>query len=337
MGKANRSSPLIALTMGDPNGVGPELIVRSFADRELPPGIVVVGDHDVLVFASDRLDLDTPVHGIDDPEDVVPERLNVLDQRAFSADQITVGRISREAGQAARSYLVKAAELAISGVVSAIVTLPIHKEAVRLSDPSFSGHTELLAASCGWPDHAMMLYSDKLAVVHVTTHVPLNEAIRQITSARVAKVIELAHATFARIRPGAPRIAVAGLNPHAGEHGSFGREEEEIIGPAIAACRSRDIDVVGPLPPDTVFLQASRGRFDVVIAMYHDQGHIPMKLLDFEGTVNVTLGLPIVRTSVDHGTAFDIAYKGCASTRSLTEACRLALRLIHGSASPVSV
>jgi 4-hydroxythreonine-4-phosphate dehydrogenase len=223
-------------------------------------------------------------------------------------------------------YVEQATRLALDREVSAIVTLPINKEAARMDRPDFTGHTELIADLCGKHDYTMMLISDKFAVTHVSTHVPMAEAVTLVQKERVHTVIRLTHQALSRLHA-SPRIAVAGLNPHAGEHGAFGSEDAMEILPAIEAARALGWDVVGPEPPDTVFYRASKGLFDAVVCMYHDQGHIPMKLLDFEGGVNVTLGLQVVRTSVDHGTAFDIAWQGKASTHSFVQAYRFAQKL----------
>jgi 4-hydroxythreonine-4-phosphate dehydrogenase len=203
----------------------------------------------------------------------------------------------------------------------------MNKAATQLSDPAFTGHTELIASLCGVRDATIMLVSDRLMVTHVSTHVSLAEAIRRVKRERVQRIIALTCEACAKLRT-APRVAVAGLNPHAGENGLFGREEIEEIQPAVSWAQSRGLPVEGPFPPDTVFhMAAVRGQFDAVVCMYHDQGHVPLKLLDFEGGVNMALGLPIVRTSVDHGTAFDIAWKGVASARSFVAALELAARL----------
>ena len=208
-----------------------------------------------------------------------------------------------------------------------MVTLPMNKEATQLSDPAFVGHTELIGNVCGVADVTIMLVSDQLIVTHVTTHVSLREAIQRVRQDRVRKILELTSGAVTRLRDN-PRIAVAGLNPHAGEHGLFGREEIEEIEPAVEWAQAQGMPVEGPIPPDTLFyLAVRRKRYDAIVCMYHDQGHIPLKLLDFEGGVNVALGLPIIRTSVDHGTAFDIAYQGVASTKSLVAALDLAVRL----------
>ncbi len=321
----------IAVTMGDPAGIGPELILKSFLEGSVSSGFFVVGDLDVLAACNEALRLGVPLRAAANHRDLRTEWVNVIDAGMLTRSDFRPGTISRPCGAAARAYVESAARLAIAGSADALVTLPVNKEAVRLSDPSFSGHTELVAALCGTSRVAMMLYSTKLAVTHVSTHVSLHDAIRAVTKERVLEVIRLTASALQRLA-GRGRIAVAGLNPHAGESGAFGIEEQEEIAPAVAAARAEGVDAEGPLPPDTVFLMATHGRYDAVVCMYHDQGHIPMKLLDFEGAVNVTLGLPIVRTSVDHGTAFDIAWKGVASTGSYVAAVALARRL--GSADP---
>ena len=237
-----------------------------------------------------------------------------------------IGQISRASGSAALRYVEHATRLALEGRVSAVVTLPINKEATGLSEPGFSGHTEYIAAMCGTSGYTMMLASERLIVTHVSTHLALREAIDRVRRDRVLEVIRLTDSALRKLRP-RRRVAVAGLNPHAGENGAFGDEDLAEIRPAVELARAEGMDAHGPEPPDTVFMHVLNGRYDAVVCMYHDQGHIPMKLLDFEGGVNVTLGLPIVRTSVDHGTAFDIAYQGKAFTKSLHDACVMAERL----------
>jgi 4-hydroxythreonine-4-phosphate dehydrogenase len=222
--------------------------------------------------------------------------------------------------------VVAAAKAALAGEIAAMVTLPMNKEATQLSDPKFCGHTELIAEVCGVEDVTIMLASEQLIVTHVSTHVSMVEAIRRVKRERIETILRMTYDAVRRLKP-EPLIAVAGLNPHAGEHGLFGDEERRVIAPAIAACRARGIDVSGPFPADTIFVRASRGEFDVVVACYHDQGLIPVKLVSFGRAVNVTLGLPIVRTSVDHGTAFDIAGKGIADPGSMIAAVCLAARL----------
>jgi 4-hydroxythreonine-4-phosphate dehydrogenase len=314
------------ITMGDPSGVGPELILKAFREGGLSGEFAVVGDLDVLRACNEALHYGVPLRRIEDRSAMEPGCVNVLDLGLLPAGAVEIGRVSRPSGDAARRYVETATRLVLDGAFDAVVTLPMNKEAARLGDPGFIGHTELIAGICRTHRYAMMLATEKLSVVHVSTHVSLAEAICRVRAERILEVIRLAWETLRRFGD-SPRLAVAGLNPHAGEHGAFGTEEEREILPAVRRARDDGIDVTGPEPPDTVFLRASQGAFDAVVCMYHDQGHIPLKLLDFEGGVNITLGLPIVRTSVDHGTAFDIAWKGVASTRSLVAAVAWAARL----------
>jgi 4-hydroxythreonine-4-phosphate dehydrogenase len=316
----------IAVTMGDGSGVGPEIALAAWRKGELPPQILLVGDLAVLRLCDRTLGYGVPLRAAAGPADVEPGALNVLDLGLLREDDVRVGEISRASGHAALRYVERATRLALDGAVAAVVTLPINKEATALSEPGFSGHTEYVAALCGAEVYTMMLASERLIATHVSTHLPLCRAIERVTRGTVLDVVRLTDGALRKLRP-ARRIAVAGLNPHAGESGAFGREEIDEIAPAVEAARAEGIDATGPHPPDTVFMHALAGRHDAVVCMYHDQGHIPMKLLDFEGGVNVTLGLPIVRTSVDHGTAFDIAWQGKAFTGSLRDACAMALRL----------
>ncbi len=318
---------MIAITMGDANGVGPELVLKAWLEQRLDSDFVAVGDAAVLEYCAGRLGFDVAIQRITAPTEFAEGPLNVIDLGMMSAENLRIGKVSGDAGQAALAYVRAATKLAIEREVQAIVTLPVNKEAARISEPGFSGHTELIAEMCGVSRYAMMLASEKLVVTHVSTHVSLSDAIRCVREERILDTIELTNDALCRFIPH-PRIAVAGLNPHASEHGSFGDEEAEEIAPAIASARRMGIDATGPEAPDTVFVRAVRGSFDAVVCMYHDQGHIPMKLLDFEGGVNVTLGLPIIRTSVDHGTAYDIAYRGEATPRSLIAAFDFAQKLI---------
>lgn len=322
----------MAITMGDASGVGPELVVRRAADGALTDGSVVVyGDAAILRHGARLLGLDVDVLVVDSPSAVRPGALPVIDAGLLTADDHRPGRIDAAAGAAARAYVVAATDAALAGDVAGVVTMPMNKEATQLTDPAFVGHTELIAERCGAPSVTMMLTAEtehgSLAVTHVSTHCSLRDAIGRVTVDRVLDVVRLTHHALARFLE-RPRIAVCGLNPHAGEHGLFGDEDRETIEPAIATAVSEGIDASGPHPADTVFFQAvHRGRHDAVVAMYHDQGHAPMKLLAFDTGVNVTLGLPIVRTSVDHGTAFDIAWTGEAFTASLDHALGYARRL----------
>ena len=316
----------MAITMGDASGVGPEIVLRRFMTHGLGRS-VVYGDAAVLRHGAMLLGLAVPVQMIDEPSQWHADALCVIDLGILTAADHTPGELSSAAGAAARAYVLAATGDALAGRVAGIVTMPMNKEATQASDPSFVGHTELIAAACGVRRYSMMLVAGDVAVTHVSTHVSLREAIERVQVDRVGEVIDLTHRTLQRFIT-SPRIAVCGLNPHAGEHGLFGTEDAEHIAPAIDAARARGIDATGPHPADTVFHQAvHRHRYDAVVCMYHDQGHTPMKLLAFERGVNVTIGLPIVRTSVDHGTAFDIAWKGVAFTESLQHALDWAIKL----------
>ena len=317
----------IAVTMGDASGVGPEIAVRRFAEGLLDSRVVVYGDASVLIRAAEVLGPGVSIHLIDQPDEAVEGALNVRDLGLLRAEQVTPGVLSREAGAAALAYVDCATRDALAGRVAGVVTLPMNKEATRMSRPDFRGHTEFISGLCGAEDFAMMLTVPELAVTHVSAHVSLREAIERVEPVRIRKVIDLTHEALSRFIE-RPRIAVCGLNPHAGEHGLFGGEDEEIIRPTIERAAVDGVDASGPHPADTIFRQAIQlDRYDAVVCMYHDQGHAPMKLYGFERGVNVTIGLPIVRTSVDHGTAFDIAWQGKAFTDSLGHALDYAWKL----------
>ena len=317
----------IGVTAGDSCGIGPEILLRSFSRGEVRHAVVAYGDMDVLDYYNTILGCQVPLARAAEPLQYVEGSLNVIDAGLLRREQLTVGKVNRESGKAAREYVLSAARDALAGRIDAMVTLPISKEATQLSDPGFIGHTELIGELCGVKDVTIMLASDQLIVTHVSTHVSLTDAIGLVKKERICTIIRLTCEALRKLKA-EPRIAVAGLNPHAGENGLFGDQENREIRPAIEWARSQGMPVEGPFPPDTVFyLAVRRKQFDAVVCMYHDQGHIPLKLLDFEGGVNVALGLPIVRTSVDHGTAFDIAGRGVASTRSFVRALDFAARL----------
>ncbi|EJE51977.1 4-hydroxythreonine-4-phosphate dehydrogenase [Acidovorax sp. CF316] len=340
-------STAIAITQGDPAGIGPEIIAKAF--RDAPDdlrGCFVVGDVATLRRAAQCIErpgmpslpvalIEAPAQALQVPLRCVP----VLPLPGLPGPQ-PWGRIGAEAGRAAAECVVWAARAALRGEVAALVTAPLHKEALSAAGVAFPGHTELLQAEAakhqGVPLAAMpvrmMLASDELRTVLVSIHISLRDAIEAVTPANLAQTLQITHAALLRTLGRAPRIAVAGLNPHAGEGGLFGQEEVETIAPAIAAARAQGMDVQGPFAPDTVFMRARHapghpGEFDVVVAMYHDQGLIPVKYLGVDKGVNVTLGLPLVRTSPDHGTAFDIAGQGIADASSLVEAVRMARKL----------
>ena len=308
--------PAIALTMGDPAGIGPEIVLKALADPDVAPLArwIVVGDARVLEMAEQSTALKRA------PSELrATEALGDLRGFAF-------GRLDAQCGAAAVEYVRIATEMCLSGEADAMVTAPLNKEAVTMSGQPFSGHTEYIAALCGATESRMLLASEQLCTVHVSTHVALRAAC-DLNTERIARTIELGYDAMRLLGFDQPRIAVCGLNPHAGEHGLFGSEDEALIAPAVQAARTKGIACSGPHAGDTIFLQASRGAYDLVVAMYHDQGHIPMKLIDFEGTVNVSLGIPIIRTSVDHGTAFDIAGKNQGDARSMKQAMRMAVKM----------
>jgi 4-hydroxythreonine-4-phosphate dehydrogenase len=326
--------PIIAVTMGDAAGVGPEVVMKALAQ----PAVydlcrpLVVGDAARLRAAgalAGAAAARLPVQPVAAPEQgrYAAGRVDCLDLALIPHD-LPWGRLSAAAGEAAFQFVRAATELALAGRVGAICTAPLNKEALHLAGRRHPGHTEMLAALTATPEVSMMLMTPNLRVIHVTTHIGLLDAIERIEPGLVERTIARGHATLARAGIAAPRIGVCGINPHAGEHGLFGRgEEEEKIAPAVERCRARGWEVAGPLPADTLFFRAGRGEFDLVVAMYHDQGHGPVKVLGIEAGVNVTVGLPVVRTSVDHGTAFDIAGTGRADERSLVEALRQAAAL----------
>lgn len=308
----------VAVTMGDPAGIGPEIVVKTFADPGFSTPAVVIGDVSILSRAVTLLDRPIEIRPIKRPDEA---RLGtgVIDVIAVSdlpAD-LPVGKVDPRAGAAAFSYVEAAVKLALSGDVCAIATAPLHKRALKAAGIDYPGHTEILAHLTDTKDYAMMLFNDELRVILVTIHVALRDAVDRLSVELELKTIRLAARAVRQLGVKAPRVAVAGLNPHAGEGGLFGREDTEIVAPAIEMARAEGIDASGPWPGDTVFLQARQGRFDIVVAQYHDQGLIPIKYLGIDRGVNVTVGLPFIRTSVEHGTAFDIAGSGKANHASL--------------------
>jgi 4-hydroxythreonine-4-phosphate dehydrogenase len=323
--------PVIALTMGDAAGVGPEIIMKSLAHAPLYATCrpLVVGDADRLRRAGQIAGVVLPVKSVSDPNEAafVPGSVDCLDLGLIPSD-LPFGQISALAGDAAYCYVARAVELVMEGRADAICTAPLSKEALHAGGHRFPGHTEVLAHLTGTPEVSMMLVAPRLRVIHVTTHVGLLDAIERIEPGLVERTIARGHRALTQAGVTTPRIGVCGINPHAGESGLFGRgEEEQKIAPAVATCRARGWNVQGPLPADTLFFRAVRGDFDLVVAMYHDQGHGPIKALGIEAGVNITVGLPAIRTSVDHGTAFDIAGKGLADERPMLEALRQAVAL----------
>lgn len=318
---------MIGITLGDANGVGPEIFLRAYAAKNLRGNYVAVGDFSVVQFCNQYLSLNIPLHCMNGIDDYNRNALNIYDAGILSTDDISIGKISQKTGYASLKYIETATQLALDNELKAIVTLPVNKEAIRGTLKDFSGHTGYIGALCNTSNYTMMLVSEKLIVTHVSTHVSLRTAIENVRKVRILDVIRLTDVALKKLGK-AGKIAVAGLNPHAGENKAFGAEDADEIAPAVKMAKEEGINASGPLAADTVFYLANKGTYDAVVCMYHDQGHIPIKLMDFESAVNVTLGLPIVRTSVDHGTAFDIAYKGIASTASFCNAFELAKKLI---------
>ncbi|HXD05803.1 MAG TPA: 4-hydroxythreonine-4-phosphate dehydrogenase PdxA [Burkholderiaceae bacterium] len=320
----------IAISMGDAAGIGPEIIAKGFREGALEGGFVV-GDLAVMRRAA-RLAGAAAVAAIDDPRDTAqlpPRCIPVLQPPGLPSDLagLEVGRVHAACGAAAALCIREAARWVTTARACALVTAPIHKEALAAAGEPFPGHTEMLQSLAGGVPVRMMLANEELRTVLVSIHLSLREAIDAVSFDAVLQTLRIAHSAAQHWGLATPRIAVAGLNPHAGEGGLFGSEEASIIAPAVLAARSDGIDASGPYAPDTVFMRARRGEFDIVIAMYHDQGLIPVKYLGVEQGVNVTLGLPFVRTSPDHGTAFDIAGTGRADPSSLVSAFRMAQRL----------
>jgi 4-hydroxythreonine-4-phosphate dehydrogenase len=324
------TKPVIGVTMGDAAGIGPEIIVKALARPELATmcSVVVIGDLARLAEAARICGVALNTKTIENPLDATGEDTAcVIDVGGVPAG-LPFGELSAAAGDAAYQYIARAARLAIDGEIDAICTAPLNKEALHAAGHHYPGHTELLAELTGVPEVSMLLSSERLKVIHVTTHVGLIDSVKMIDSGLVFRTIARGHRTLTDSGISRPRIAVCGINPHAGENGLFGQgEEEEKIVPAVNQAVAEGIDARGPLPADTAFFRAGRGDFDLVVAMYHDQGHAPVKVLGLDVGVNVTAGLPVVRTSVDHGTAFDIAGTGTADEASLVEALRQAVKL----------
>jgi 4-phospho-D-threonate 3-dehydrogenase / 4-phospho-D-erythronate 3-dehydrogenase len=341
--------PVLGVTMGDPAGVGPEIIARAVAEPAVRAACrpVVIGAAATMREALALVGGAQTLHAVSRVADCrwAEGTVEVLD--LGNVDMATLPRceVSAAAGRAAYEYIARAVALAQAGEIDAIVTAPVNKEALAAAGVPHSGHTEILAQLSDTRDFAMLLMGKELKVIHVTTHVSLRRVPDLVTRERVLKTIRLAQKTLVGLGQPRGRIAIAGLNPHAGEDGLFGDEEQQQIMPAIEAARAEGLNVTGPLPADTLFSRARGGEFDIVVAMYHDQGHIPVKTLGFEydettkkwtglSGVNVTVGLPFLRVSVDHGTAFDRAWKGVANHESMVEALDVATRMITSTAAP---
>ena len=333
--------PIIAITMGDPAGIGPEITLKMLRDHKFldKSRLLVIGDMSVLEYAKKLLSIEGikfhPINEVGEAE-FADGIIDVIDMKMVNISKLNIGEVSAMAGNAAFEYVKKAIELALRGEVDATVTNAINKEAMNLAGHHYAGHTEIYAELTGAKSYSMMLALGNLRVVHVSTHVSLREACNKVKKDRVFEVIRLADAACRQIGIINPKVGVAGLNPHCGEDGLFGMEEIEEITPAIEEAKKLGINVEGPIPADTIFSKAKGGWFDIVVAMYHDQGHIPLKVIGFNynnklkkwdnvSGVNITLGLPIIRVSVDHGTAFDKAGKGEANYESLKSAVEYAI------------
>jgi 4-phospho-D-threonate 3-dehydrogenase / 4-phospho-D-erythronate 3-dehydrogenase len=338
----NPERPLLGITMGDPGGIGPEICAKALAD----PGIyalcrpLIIGDAAIMSDAVTFSHLDLAIHPCEQPADgrYVFGTVDVLDLKNMPLDRLRHKQVTAEQGKASFECVAKAIALALDKRIDAMVTAPINKAAINAAGYHYAGHTEICAQFTDTRNYSMMLAEGNFRVAHVSTHVSLREACDRVKKERVRKVIDLAHRTLLQLGIAFPRIAVAGLNPHCGEGGLFGFEDDVEIAPAVAEARGAGINVEGPLPADTVFSKMIGGMYDLVVVMYHDQGHIPTKTVGFKyddntGTwgsmagVNITLGLPIIRTSVDHGTAFGKAGEGRANPQSMVEAIRLAAKL----------
>lgn len=341
------NKPILGITMGDPAGIGPEIAAKAMADRNVYDICrpLVVGDAETMRQAVKIVNVNIVVRAISDVDEAKFEYgiMDVIDLKDVDVSGLVHGKVSAMAGKAAFDAVKKVIELALDKKIDATITGPLNKEALNLAGYHFSGHTEIYAHFTNTNDYAMMLASGNLRVVHVSTHVSMREACDRVKKERVLKVIKLADAACRKIGIADPRIGVAGLNAHSGENGMFGTEEINEITPAIEEARSLGLNVEGPVPPDTLFSKAKGGQYDIVVAMYHDQGHIPLKVVGFNwdedkkkwssvNGVNITLGLPIIRSSVDHGTAFGKAGKGTATEESLLNAIEYGVKLAEYNA-----
>ena len=326
----SEARPVVAVTLGDPASIGPEVVVKALAEADLGAVCVpvVVGDRRVVARALSTTGVALEVVPVERPGAAtgVPGRVEVVDVPAYGIDGIAWGRVQAPAGRAAYESIVVAIDLALAGEVDAVATAPVSKEAFRAAGVSQIGHTEIFAERTGTTEPLTLFETKGLRIFFLTRHLSLAEALRQVKAERVLATLRGAARALRTLGVAAPRIAVAALNPHGGEHGLFGDEEGRELVPAVARAREEGIDASGPFPADSVFWHAAEGRFDAVLSLYHDQGHVAAKMYDFERTVSITCGLPFLRTSVDHGTAFDLAGTGRASATSMAEAIRTAAR-----------
>lgn len=340
--------PTIGITMGDPSGIGPEIIIKALQKEEVYERCrpLIIGDAGVMEQTAKKLGLECNFHAISHEQDgfFIPGTLDVLDLDCYRGD-LQFGKVSAVSGEAAFLSITKVIEMAMKGRLDATVTAPINKESLHMAGHDFAGHTEIYAHYTGSSKYAMLLVLDNLKVIHVSTHVSLRKACDLVKKERVLQVVDLLNESCIRLGIPNPRIAVAGLNPHASDNGLFGWEEEREIIPAIQEARKNGFNVTGPLPPDTMFTKAIGRQYDGCVAMYHDQGHIPFKLAGFKWNeekermevngVNITVGLPIIRVSVDHGTAFDVAGMGIASEEAMSLSIDYAIRMFNGDSSKI--
>ena len=323
------NNKLIGITIGDPAGIGTEISLKAIdVYPEFQNSTIIYGSYEVVAYYHKVLAIKLPLVEIKEPSEFQEGKINVISVLPLTMDDFKIGEVSAIAGDAAYRYIERAIADAMAKKIAIVATAPLNKEALHKGGHNFDGHTEIFATLTGTSKYTMMLWSEKLSVVHVSTHCALREACNRVKKARVLECIHLAEDALKKLGIEKPRVAVAGLNPHSGEAGIFGTEEIDEITPAIDIAISEGVNVEGPVSPDTVFLKAYQGKYDIVVAMYHDQGHIPMKVLAFDSGVNVTLGLPIIRTSVDHGTAFDIAGRGIANEESMYHALNLGMRFL---------
>lgn len=326
----SQTRPLIGITMGDPAGIGPEILIKTLEEQEITCSCrpVIIGDYTVLNKAIETLNSSLTLLSINHPNQFsdICHGVNLIQASHLGPGAILANPPTPETGKAMEAYIIKGVDLARAKEIQAMVTCPITKTGLKAAGSRFHGHTELIAHRTQTHNFAMMMAGSRLKVVLATIHIPLARVPETLTLDGILRTIDLTHdALTARFGIKRPRLAVAGLNPHAGEASMFGEEEETLICPAVAAAQKKGYEIAGPLPPDTVFHHAIQGRFDAVVCMYHDQGLIPFKLIHFKDGVNTTLGLPIIRTSVDHGTAYDIAWTGKADPSSLKEAVKMAV------------
>ena len=330
----SNKTPCLGITMGDPSGIGPEVIVKAYSELCDVSRPIVIGDADVISAAIDICERPLSIERVETVReaDFDPDRISVLDLN--NVDRVVHGKVREEYGAASLAYVERAIKLAQDGEIDAITTAPINKQATKLAGSDYAGHTGMLADYTDTNNYSMMLVEDDLRVTHVSTHISLREACELVTTESVLKTIRLTDTALHDLGIESPSVSVAGLNPHASDGGLLGDADNDEIKPAVEQAQEEGIDVSGPESPDTVYVRAARGEFDCVVSMYHDQGHIPIKMFGFAGGdavsgVNVTIGLPIIRTSVDHGTAFDIAGEGIASEQSLIDAVDVAVKIAN--------